>query len=47
MMLLEKSPERLIEPQEAGKGADIGGRRVFENIETSEHCFGSIGVRRL
>lgn len=47
MMLLEKSQERLIESQEAGKGADMGGRRVCENIETGEHCFGSIGVRRL
>lgn len=47
MMILEKSQERLIESQESGKGADMGGRRVFENLETGEHCFGSIGVRHL
>lgn len=47
MMLLEKSQERQIDSQEAEKGADMGGRRVFENIETGEHCFGSIRVRRL
>lgn len=38
MMTSEKFQEGQIEFQEAGKGADVGGRRTFENIEPGEHC---------
>lgn len=36
MMTLEKAQERQVESQEAGKGADMGGRRDFEDIGTGE-----------
>lgn len=35
MLLLKKSHESLIESQEAGKGADMGGRRVFEKLAST------------
>lgn len=35
-MTLEKAQERQVESQEAGKGADMGGRRDFEDIGTGE-----------